>query len=208
MSVSRKKVRQAHARNLSSDSSARRSDSARPSCRPESTSSSFRSARTRVSPRCVARSSPWPSSIGRRLISPPASRPRHDRNLAGDLVAVAGGRREHLSDRAHSAVPGHSQPLARSGVRFEPSCSRYMIESLKKHGLVRGLARGMRRLSQCHPWNPGGLTRREVVPPVGGAFVDNSEGLESFDPRSRPRMLAWIQGPNASQTEPPRSRPA
>ncbi|HMF35928.1 MAG TPA: membrane protein insertion efficiency factor YidD [Isosphaeraceae bacterium] len=40
--------------------------------------------------------------------------------------------------------------------RFEPSCSRYMVESLKKYGLVRGLARGLLRLSRCHPWNPGG----------------------------------------------------
>ena len=47
-------------------------------------------------------------------------------------------------------------PLLGNSCRFEPSCSRYMVESLKKHGLVRGLARGLRRLSRCHPWNPGG----------------------------------------------------
>ncbi|MGO9815598.1 MAG: membrane protein insertion efficiency factor YidD [Isosphaeraceae bacterium] len=47
-------------------------------------------------------------------------------------------------------------PLLGNACRFEPSCSRYMVESLKKHGLVRGLARGLRRLSRCHPWNPGG----------------------------------------------------
>jgi len=47
-------------------------------------------------------------------------------------------------------------PLLGNVCRFEPSCSRYMVESLKKYGLVRGLARGLRRLSRCHPWNPGG----------------------------------------------------
>jgi putative membrane protein insertion efficiency factor len=47
-------------------------------------------------------------------------------------------------------------PLLGNVCRFEPSCSRYMVESLKKHGLVRGLARGLRRLSRCHPWNSGG----------------------------------------------------
>ncbi len=47
-------------------------------------------------------------------------------------------------------------PLLGNACRFEPSCSRYMVESLKKYGLVRGLARGLRRLSRCHPWNPGG----------------------------------------------------
>jgi putative membrane protein insertion efficiency factor len=47
-------------------------------------------------------------------------------------------------------------PLLGPACRFEPSCSRYMAESLKKYGLFRGLARGLRRVSRCHPWHPGG----------------------------------------------------
>ena len=47
-------------------------------------------------------------------------------------------------------------PLLGPACRFEPSCSRYMVESLEKYGLVRGLAKGLRRVSRCHPWNPGG----------------------------------------------------
>jgi putative membrane protein insertion efficiency factor len=47
-------------------------------------------------------------------------------------------------------------PLLGPACRFEPSCSRYMAESLKKHGLIKGLGKGFRRLSRCHPWNPGG----------------------------------------------------
>ena len=47
-------------------------------------------------------------------------------------------------------------PLLGNVCRFEPSCSRYMVESLRKYGLFRGLARGLRRVSRCHPWNPGG----------------------------------------------------
>jgi uncharacterized protein len=47
-------------------------------------------------------------------------------------------------------------PLLGQACRFEPSCSRYMVECLKKYGPVKGLARGLRRLSRCHPWNPGG----------------------------------------------------
>lgn len=47
-------------------------------------------------------------------------------------------------------------PLLGNACRFEPSCSRYMVESLRKYGLVRGVVRGLRRLSKCHPWNPGG----------------------------------------------------
>ena len=47
-------------------------------------------------------------------------------------------------------------PLLGPACRFEPSCSRYMVESLKKYGFVKGLARGLRRVSKCHPWHPGG----------------------------------------------------
>ena len=47
-------------------------------------------------------------------------------------------------------------PLLGNVCRFEPSCSRYMVQSLRKYGLLRGLVRGLRRLCRCHPWNPGG----------------------------------------------------
>jgi putative membrane protein insertion efficiency factor len=47
-------------------------------------------------------------------------------------------------------------PLLGPACRFEPSCSRYMEMSLRKYGLYRGLARGIRRLLKCHPWHPGG----------------------------------------------------
>jgi putative membrane protein insertion efficiency factor len=47
-------------------------------------------------------------------------------------------------------------PLLGNVCRFEPSCSRYMVEALRKYGLIRGLSKGIHRLSRCHPWNPGG----------------------------------------------------
>lgn len=40
--------------------------------------------------------------------------------------------------------------------RFEPSCSEYFIESVRKHGAAVGLVRGVWRICRCHPWNPGG----------------------------------------------------
>jgi putative membrane protein insertion efficiency factor len=47
-------------------------------------------------------------------------------------------------------------PLLGPVCRFEPSCSRYMIEALSKYGLIRGLWKGIGRVLRCHPWHPGG----------------------------------------------------
>jgi putative membrane protein insertion efficiency factor len=41
--------------------------------------------------------------------------------------------------------------------RFEPSCSRYMIEAIQKYGPFSGVWRGIRRLGRCHPFHPGGF---------------------------------------------------
>lgn len=47
-------------------------------------------------------------------------------------------------------------PLLGPTCRFEPSCSRYMVEAVRKYGLFKGFGRGLIRLSKCHPWHPGG----------------------------------------------------
>lgn len=47
-------------------------------------------------------------------------------------------------------------PLLGQVCRFEPSCSRYMVASLQKYGLVKGLWKGLGRLCRCHPWSAGG----------------------------------------------------
>jgi len=47
-------------------------------------------------------------------------------------------------------------PLLGRRCRFEPTCSTYFIESIRKYGAVRGAFRGLLRICRCHPWNPGG----------------------------------------------------
>ena len=41
--------------------------------------------------------------------------------------------------------------------RFFPSCSEYAAEALEKHGALKGARLGLKRISRCHPWNPGGF---------------------------------------------------
>jgi putative membrane protein insertion efficiency factor len=47
-------------------------------------------------------------------------------------------------------------PILGRQCRFSPTCSNYMIEALKKYGLVRGTAKGVMRICRCHPWHRGG----------------------------------------------------
>ena len=47
-------------------------------------------------------------------------------------------------------------PLLPPMCRFEPTCSVYTMQAVEKHGVVRGLWLGARRLARCHPFNPGG----------------------------------------------------
>lgn len=47
-------------------------------------------------------------------------------------------------------------PILGRRCRFQPTCSVYLIESVRKYGAIRGTWRGIRRICRCHPWNPGG----------------------------------------------------
>ena len=48
-------------------------------------------------------------------------------------------------------------PLLGQRCRFVPCCSEYAVEALEKHGALAGSWLALKRLSHCHPWNPGGF---------------------------------------------------
>lgn len=58
------------------------------------------------------------------------------------------------------------------GCRFEPTCSRYFLEAVETHGVLRGSWLGLRRLGRCQPW--GGQGYDPVLPRAHGA--DNRAG--------------------------------
>jgi len=61
--------------------------------------------------------------------------------------------------RAYQAITaflrGVGVPLG--DCRFSPTCSEYMIQSIEKYGIAKGIVTGSRRISRCHPFSPGGV---------------------------------------------------
>ncbi|MCK4268360.1 MAG: membrane protein insertion efficiency factor YidD [Actinomycetia bacterium] len=47
-------------------------------------------------------------------------------------------------------------PWLPKSCRFYPSCSEYFRVAVEKHGAARGFWLGIKRISRCHPLNPGG----------------------------------------------------
>lgn len=42
------------------------------------------------------------------------------------------------------------------GCRFEPSCSHYAEDALRKYGAWSGSIMAFKRVLRCHPWHDGG----------------------------------------------------
>src|SRR6202011_895212 len=40
--------------------------------------------------------------------------------------------------------------------KYEPSCSRYAVEAVRRYGILRGLVLAGWRLLRCNPWSYGG----------------------------------------------------
>lgn len=74
--------------------------------------------------------------------SPPAARP----GIAARLLLLA-----------VSAYRLVLSPVMGGFCRFEPSCSRYAEEALRRHGALRGLRLTVLRLMRCQPFHAGGF---------------------------------------------------
>jgi len=59
-------------------------------------------------------------------------------------------------------------PLTPSSCRYQPTCSTYAVEALRKHGLIKGGKLAIKRISSCNPWGGSGY---DPVP-------DNLKGKE------------------------------
>ncbi|MFU8784634.1 membrane protein insertion efficiency factor YidD [Aliidiomarina sp.] len=57
-------------------------------------------------------------------------------------------------------------PLLGPRCRFYPTCSEYTIIALKQYGVLKGSWLAIKRISKCHPGNPGGFD------PVPGSQCD------------------------------------
>ena len=70
-----------------------------------------------------------------------------------------------LSRLACGMIQGYRlilSPYLGRACRFEPTCSQYTEEAIRRHGLVRGLVWGMWRILRCNPWGGSGS---DPVPP-------------------------------------------
>jgi len=72
------------------------------------------------------------------------------------LLAVAVGLPSWLMIAAVRLYQWTISPLLGPRCRFQPTCSAYFIEAVRRDGAMRGGLRGLRRLSRCHPFHPGG----------------------------------------------------
>ncbi len=40
--------------------------------------------------------------------------------------------------------------------RYQPTCSQYALEAIRKHGAIKGGYLASKRICRCHPWGGSG----------------------------------------------------
>jgi len=64
-------------------------------------------------------------------------------------------------------------PMTGPTCKYHPSCSRYAITALRRHGAVRGSRLAAWRILRCNPWSKGGV---DDVPPPRTCIIKHSDG--------------------------------
>jgi hypothetical protein len=62
-------------------------------------------------------------------------------------------------------------PLLGGNCRFQPSCSAYAEEALRKYGAFKGGWLTLKRIGRCHPWGGSGYD------PVPGTDEEHRESI-------------------------------
>lgn len=52
----------------------------------------------------------------------------------------------------YQKISGLTPPVC----RFTPTCSEYTKQAIEKYGVAKGTWLGIKRVSKCHPFHPGG----------------------------------------------------
>jgi len=63
-------------------------------------------------------------------------------------------------------------PLVGPACRYEPTCSAYALEALRRHGAFGGALLTLRRLARCHPWGSAGY---DPVPEAAGPKAESCQ---------------------------------
>jgi hypothetical protein len=91
-------------------------------------------------------------------------------------------------------------PLLPPSCRFHPSCSVYAMGAISVHGPLKGTWLAFRRVTRCHPFNPGGL---DPVPDLHGRKAETV--LEALEP-TLARRLTEPPPPHLAAVLPPQPR--
>jgi len=74
-------------------------------------------------------------------------------------------------------------PLLGPACRYQPTCSGYALEALRRHGPWRGSWLAVRRLARCHPWGSSGYDPVPDAHPETPCRALPAEGRPALEPR-------------------------